>query len=117
EGGSLNMPGLQALGASLGLLLDLGPAAVSRRILERAEAVRERAASAGWRVFGSDRPEDRSGIVALERDGVAPDEVARRLRRRGVVAACRRGRLRISAHVYNNDADLDLLEACLASER
>ena len=117
EGGSFNMPGLQALGASLGLLLELGPAAVSRRILERAEAVRERAASAGWRVFGSDRPEDRSGIVALERDGVAPDEVARRLRRRGVVAACRRGRLRISAHVYNNDDDLDLLEACLASER
>ena len=116
EGGSFNMPGLQALGASLGLLLELGPEAVSRRILERAEAVRERAASAGWRVSGSDRPEDRSGIVALERDGVAPDEVARSLRRRGVAVASRRGRLRVSPHVYNNDDDLDLLETCLASE-
>ena len=44
EGGSFNMPGLQALGASVGLLLEIGPEAVSQRILDRAEAVRELAA-------------------------------------------------------------------------
>ena len=72
EGGSFNMPGLQALGASVALLLEIGAEAVSRRILERAEAVRERARSAGWGVVGSSRPEDLSGIVALTREGIDP---------------------------------------------
>lgn len=109
EGGSFNMPGLHAFGASVALLLKLGPEAVSRRILERADAVRTRAVAAGWQVSGSQRPEDRSGIVALERPGVDPQAAVRTLRARGVVAACRRGRLRVSPHVYNNDDDLERL--------
>jgi selenocysteine lyase/cysteine desulfurase len=109
EGGSFNMPGLQALGASLGLLLEIGPEAVSRRILERAEAVRALARAAGWQVVGSDRPADRSGIVALTRAGVDPDRAARTLRERGVVVASRRGRLRVSPHIYNHDDDLGRL--------
>ena len=52
------------------------PARRSRdRILDRAEAVREVARSAGWTVFGSDRPEDLSGIVPLTKEGVDPDAV------------------------------------------
>jgi selenocysteine lyase/cysteine desulfurase len=106
EGGSYNMAGLQALGASVGLLLELGPEAVSERILERAAAVRDVARSAGWSVYGSTRPGDLSGIVALERPGTDPAAAARSLRDRGVVVANRRGRLRVSPHVYNNDDDL-----------
>src|SRR5262245_49823302 len=53
EGGTYNMPGLQAFGASLALLLGIGPEVVSRRILERAARVRELARAAGWQVFGS----------------------------------------------------------------
>jgi selenocysteine lyase/cysteine desulfurase len=110
EGGSFNMPGLQALSASVGLLLEIGPEAVSARILERASAVRSLARRSGWQVYGSTRPEDLSGIVALTRPGVDPDRAARRLRERGVAVASRRGRLRISPHVYNNDDDLRRLE-------
>ncbi|MDR3636326.1 MAG: aminotransferase class V-fold PLP-dependent enzyme [Isosphaeraceae bacterium] len=109
EGGSPNMPGLQAFGASLSLLLEIGPETVSRRILEQAERVRAAAEAAGWQVYGSDRPEDRSGIVALERAGVDPHQVVQSLRTRGVVVACRRGRLRVSPHVYNNGDDLERL--------
>ena len=115
EGGSFTMPGLQALAASVGLLLELGPAAVSARILERASAVRELAYREGWQAAGSDRPEDGSGIVALEKPGVDPDAVVRHLRDRGVAAACRRGRLRFSPHVYNNDDDLARVREALAS--
>ena len=114
EGGSFNMPGLQALGASVALILELGIGAVSDRVLDRAEAVRERARSAGWRVAGSTRPEDVSGIVALEKPGTDPHVVVQSLARRGVVVACRRGRLRISAHVYNNEDDLARLAEGLA---
>jgi selenocysteine lyase/cysteine desulfurase len=115
EGGSFNVPGLQAFGASVGLLLEVGPEAVSRRILDRAEAVRAVARSAGWTVFGSDRPDDLSGIVALEKPGTDPNAVVRRLRSLGVVAACRRGRLRLSPHVYNDGADLERLGEGLGS--
>ena len=110
EGGSFNMPGLQALAASVRLLIELGPEAVSARILERAAAVRALARAAGWQVYGSTRPEDLSAIVALTGAGVDPDQAARTFRQRGLVVASRRGRLRISPHVYNNEDDLGRLE-------
>jgi selenocysteine lyase/cysteine desulfurase len=110
EGGSFNMPGLQALAASVRLLLEIGPETVSARILEHAQAVRTLAHAAGWQVYGSPRPEDLSGIVALTCAGVDPDHAARTLRGRGVAVASRRGRLRVSPHVYNNDDDLRRLE-------
>src|SRR5262249_5501508 len=84
EGGSFNMPGLQALGASVSMLLEIGPDLVSQRILERAAAVRELASRAGWRVSGSKRPGDLSGIVALEHDDVLPEQAARTLRQQGI---------------------------------
>jgi len=118
EGGSFNMPGLLALGASLSLLEEIGPDIVSRRIRERATAVRELAHRAEWRVTGSDRPGDHSGIVALEHDDVPAHEAARALRSRGVAVCARRGRLRISAHVYNSEDDLDRLrEGLIACRR
>ena len=114
EGGSFNMPGLQAFGASVGLLLEIGPRAVSERILERADRVRDLARSADWSLVGSDRPGDRSGIVAMVKEGVDPDAFAVGARTRGVAFACRRGRVRISPHVYNDESDLDRLAEVLA---
>lgn len=115
EGGTFAMAPLQAFAASLGLFLEVGPAAISARILDRAEAVRAVARTAGWAVYGSDRPEDRSGIVAISRAGVDPVEAARQLRGRGVALACRRGRLRISPHIYTDESDLDRLAEALNS--
>jgi selenocysteine lyase/cysteine desulfurase len=115
EGGSFNMPGLQALTASLEMLLEIGPQRVSARILDRARAVREVAASAGWRVTGSPRPGDLSGIVAIEHDDVPAHDASQMLRQQGVVVSARRGRLRISPHVYNDDVDLDRLRIALSA--
>ena len=113
EGGTFNMPGLQALAASLRLLHEVGLENVSRRILDRAEAVREIARSAGWTVAGSPLRDDQSGIVPLTREGIDPDAFARSARNQGVALACRRGRVRISAHVYNNADDLNRLREIL----
>lgn len=115
EGGSFNMPGLQAFGSSVALLLKIGPERVSRRILERAEAVREIARSAGWTLQGSPLAAEQSGIVALERPGTDPNAVVSAFRESGVAVACRRGRLRISPHVYNNDDDLSRLREGLTA--
>lgn len=110
EGGTFNMPGLQAFGESLRLILEIGPEMVSRRILDLAASVRELARSAGWTVVGSTRPEDLSGIVASTRSDVDPEAFARRCRGERIALACRRGRVRISPHVYNNEDDLARLE-------
>jgi cysteine desulfurase/selenocysteine lyase len=117
EGGSFNMPGLQAFGASIGLFHELGPETVRARVMERAELAREAARSAGWTIFGSARAADRSAIVVVERDDVDPQAVARALRRQGIVVSCRRERLRISPHFYNNDEDFRRLRLALAEVR
>ncbi len=63
-------------------------------------------------------PEEPSGIVALTRPGVDPDLAARRLlRSRGVAVACRRGRLRVSPHIYNDEDDLRRLADGLRAVR
>lgn len=113
EGGTFNMPGIQAFGASLGLILEIGPSLVSERALDRAAAVRELARRAGWTIVGSQRPEDLSGIVALEKPGIDPDAFVRDLRREGIAVACRRGRVRVSPHIYNDQADLERLSTAL----
>jgi cysteine desulfurase/selenocysteine lyase len=115
EGGTFAMAPLQAFAQSLELFLEIGPAMVSNRILDRAEAVRELARSAGWTIVGSDRPEDQAGIVALDKPGVDPEAFARDLRAQGIALACRRGRVRISPHIYNNADDLDRLASALRS--
>jgi selenocysteine lyase/cysteine desulfurase len=114
EGGSFNMPGLLAFGASLGLFLEIGPDLVSARILERANRVRELACETGWSIFGPTQAEEQSAIVALEKPGHDPARVTRALRDQGVVVSNRRGRLRISPHMYNDDSDLDRLRDALS---
>jgi len=114
EGGTYAMAPLQAFARSLDLFLEIGPEVVSRRILDRADAVREIARSAGWTVTGSARPEDRSGIVAIVKAGVDPEVFARDVRDQGIALACRRGRVRISPHIYNNGDDLARLRDALS---
>jgi selenocysteine lyase/cysteine desulfurase len=114
EGGSFNMPGLQGFGASLGLFHELGPTMISDRVMDRADAAREAARSAGWSVFGSTRAAECSAIVVVEKDSVDPHAVVRELRHEGIVVSCRRGRLRISPHFYNNDDDFRRLRSGLA---
>ncbi len=117
EGGSFAMAPLQGFTRSLGLFLEIGPEVVSARILERAEAVREAARSAGWGVHGSARPEDLAGIVAIEKPGIDPEAFARALRDRGIALACRRGRVRVSPHIYTNDDDIGRLAEALGAAR
>lgn len=117
EGGTFAMAPLQAFAQSLEIFLEIGPEVVSKRILDRAEAVRELARSSGWAVYGSDRPEDVAGIVALEKAGIDPEAFARDVRGQGIALACRRGRVRVSPHIYNNEDDLGRLAEALGSAR
>ena len=113
EGGCYNMAGVQGLSASLGLFLEIGLDVVSARVLELADEVRAIAEAEGWRVYGSTRSRDRSGIVSIERPGVDPEATVMHARSQGVVISCRAGRVRISPHIVNDRSDLDRLARVL----
>jgi cysteine desulfurase/selenocysteine lyase len=64
-----------------------------------------------WQII-SGRPSERSTMVVLEPRRESADEAASRLARAQIDVAERRGRIRISPHLYNSFRDIDsLLEA------
>jgi cysteine desulfurase/selenocysteine lyase len=112
EGGSQNMAGMIALGASLAMLMQWGTEAVGRRVLEITDLACRKLSEAGAVVASDRRPEHASGIVVFQVPGRDPQAIRRHCLERGVVLSCRGGRLRISPHAYNDETDIQrLIEA------
>src|SRR5262249_58834591 len=107
EGGSYNVPGIVALGASLELLLGVGIENLERRVLALTDYLCERAASAGLEVFSSREPGEKSGIVSLVKSGVPSAEIQKRCRAAGVIVNNRANRVRVSPHAYNTEDEID----------
>jgi selenocysteine lyase/cysteine desulfurase len=119
EPGSYNLPGIFALGASLGLLLEVGPETVWRRIEALTAHLCARLASRGYRVLSPRGEGERSGIVGFaapppEFRATPPlPEIVLALERKGVVIALREGRLRASPHFYQGTEQIDRLLGAL----
>ena len=112
EGGSQNVAGLSALGASIELLCGFGMEAISRRVLEITDLACRRLAELGAVIHSDRSPAGKSGIVSFELPGRDPHELRRQCFQRQVLLSCRAGRLRISPHAYNNEEDVQrLIEA------
>lgn len=109
EGGSQNMVGFLGLAASLELLLDIGVEAIATRILQYTDLACRRLAEAGAVVVSSREADGGSGIVSFDLPGRDPQAVRTAGRQQGVALSCRGGRLRISPHAYNDEADLERL--------
>ncbi len=113
EGGSQNMVGVLALGASLQLLADSGLSAERSAIADRVLAVTDYACreleQAGARILSQRTGPRRSGIVAFDVPGQDPDAFRQACLDAGVVLSCRGGKLRISPHAYTNAEDIERL--------
>jgi selenocysteine lyase/cysteine desulfurase len=107
EGGALNLPGVTALGESLNLLLGTGIENISARVLQLTDYLCEKATAAGMEVFSSRAGGDRSGIVSLIASRFLPKDAMRLCRDAGIVVNVRGGRLRVSPHAYNTEAEID----------
>jgi selenocysteine lyase/cysteine desulfurase len=105
EGGGLPFPLLYAMAASVDLMLEIGPEAIERRVLDLAGAARERLQNLGAEVHDTG-----SQIVAVKFPGQDPSRLARELKARRVLVAARHGYLRISPHFYNTFEDLEQLD-------
>jgi cysteine desulfurase/selenocysteine lyase len=108
EGGGLPFHLLYAMQASVNWMLEIGPKAIERRVLELAGSMRSRLRGLGATVEDGD-----SQIVIAGLPGKDVARIVTDLRARKVVVAARHGRLRISPHFYNNEADLQRFEDTL----
>jgi cysteine desulfurase/selenocysteine lyase len=106
EGGGLAFGLLHAMGASVELMLEIGPDAIEQQVLQLAASARNRLRALGAEVLDHGD----SQIVAAKFPGQDPSLLARALKARRVVVAARHGFLRVSPHFYNNESDLDRLE-------
>ena len=99
-------PLVYGLGAAVEMLLDAGVAATAAHIT----ALLDRAANAleaiGCEV--SPAPEHRAGILMIK-PAVDVDALAEACLERNIAVSVRRGRLRLSPHLYNNEDDVDAL--------
>lgn len=120
EGGSQNMAGMIGLGASLKLLSDIGIDSIAASILQISDFACQELQAIGAQIVSHREPEPsghdpRTGIVAFELPGRDPQAVWQHCQQQGVALACRGGRLRISPHAYNNEADVAKLCHTLTS--
>jgi selenocysteine lyase/cysteine desulfurase len=114
EAGSLNTNGIYGLRASLELLLETGIDTIAEYVVALASRFAERLEGIGWRV-ASPRP-IRSAIIGATPPGVEPSLLRwhRLLEENGVVCAPREGMLRLSPHLFNEDAEVDKVIELLA---
>lgn len=113
EGGSQNMAGFHGLGASLELLKEFGLASnqsqIANRVLQVTAQLCQRLLEMGATIISNQENETRSGIVSFQIRGQSPDQLRRHLLEQGVVLSVRNGALRVSAHAYNNQTDIEKL--------
>jgi cysteine desulfurase / selenocysteine lyase len=115
EGGAKNMVGLIGMGASLALFESLGIANLAAAVLAITDYACEQVAKLGYRVVSPRTGDEASGIISINMPGVDVAAVRRHCLDQGVALAYRAGRLRISPHAYNNEADIDRFVEALRS--
>jgi selenocysteine lyase/cysteine desulfurase len=108
EGGMLSFAVLYAMQQSVGMILEIGPEAIERRVLELAGCVRSSLRRLGARLLSDEAPHfDRSAIVAAGFPGKDASALARALKDRNVLISARHNNLRISPHFYNSEEDVE----------
>jgi len=107
EEGTPNSMGIYGLEAALELLLEAGIARIAGHVTEWLAALEKE-----LRVRGCDpRPaaSHRAGILSFAPPQEAAAAFVARAQAAGVVLSLRRGRVRVSAHLYNGERELDAL--------
>jgi selenocysteine lyase/cysteine desulfurase len=105
----LNFPSLYGLAEAVRMQLEIGPEAIERRVLGLSAAVSEIVRRNGATVVN-----EGSNIVAAHWPDRDASALARQLREKRIIVAARHGNLRVSPHFYNDESDLEKLQAALA---
>jgi cysteine desulfurase/selenocysteine lyase len=115
EEGTLNLPGIFALGAALELLLELDIYAIEKRVCSLTDQLEQGVRALGAEVLSPRSAGEKSGILSFQLPGEDPESTVDRLRTRNIFSIVRRGGVRLSPHFYNNESEIDLLLKALKS--
>ena len=108
-----------AFGASLEILLEVGPAIIQERVLDLSARLAAGLEQAGCELvepWPRTRAES-SGIVSFRKPGATPHEVLRDLTASNVYARTHRDFVRLSPHFYNTEEEVDRVLDVVAPER
>ena len=112
EAGSFNILGIAGLNATLGLLLEVGIAAIAADLTAKRTGLAAALQAKGYEVFFPEGQQT-GGITSCWREGTDMKAVGERLAAENIIASVRGDRagrdyLRFSPHFYNTSSDLDL---------
>ena len=108
EGGGLSFGLLYGMEASLDLILEIGPDFVEQRVLHLASKTREMLRGLGATVVDYASP-----VLAARFERHDVSALVRGLTEQRILVTARRGSLRVSPHLYNNEQDLEIFEDAL----
>jgi selenocysteine lyase/cysteine desulfurase len=110
EGGMLAFGPIYGMGASVEMMLEIGPPVIERRVMHLAALTRDVLRRAGGRLAADCDPHYDSPVVTARFEGKDARQLARALEARKVLVAARHGNLRVSPHFYNDESDLERFE-------
>jgi len=113
EGGMMVFPSLYGMRASISLMEEIGPAVIEQRVLQLAEEVRRQMEALGAELYPREEPCLPSQIVLAKVPGVDVSAFAKELQSEGIIVSARKGYLRVSAHFYNDEQDIEKLAAAV----
>lgn len=115
EQGTPSVPNLYAVEAGLKLVLEIGVKNIRRHVAELNERLKAGINELGGKLMSPKDSEKHGAMITV----ASTDEYAlvAALAERNIVVSCRDGNLRISAHFYNNDADIDAVIKALKENK
>jgi selenocysteine lyase/cysteine desulfurase len=121
EPGAYTHSVIAGLRAAVELLLEAGPAQITKRILSLTRALEGEIASRGFEFLSPDGTNNRSGILTFRHPNIPTDRFLEALSKNDIVVSLRfdrddRGWLRVSPHFYNTFAEIAKVADVLRAE-
>ncbi len=109
-----NHAGIAGLAAALEVVQSFGRDRIEAAIRRRTDTLAESLPGLGFRIHGSRRGDEGSGILSVTHPSRAPEELASSLKADGILASVRDHRLRLAPHAYHTDEQFEGILRALA---